>query len=300
MERTLPRPLTWQLAGVPLLLVPVLAISLIFSLPHIYLFAISPDAWGSDWRLLTEAGWRITQGLDPYAHGVGDYNYKWSPLAAYVIAVIAPLGHQLTAVLVLVAMFAVDRRIGLVWLFAWPLWVDLWSGLSFAFIPLTAVAAVKGSQTASLAWVALSVLIPRPMMLPVLGWLLVTRPALRLPALLVAAACLGGSFATGWGGEWMARLTEVVAGGDSFALLAPGQWLGVAWWPVAIAASAGLAWQGRLGLASLVMSPYILIGYLQMLVLELAPLRRDRHVHAEDFVLARTVHRPRLAGHGDG
>lgn len=52
--------------------------------------------------------------------------------------------------------------------------------------------------------------------------------------------------------------------------------LAVAWVPIGLALGAWLTWKGRLGLASLAVSPYVLPYYLVMALLELVP--QDRKV----------------------
>jgi hypothetical protein len=51
--------------------------------------------------------------------------------------------------------------------------------------------------------------------------------------------------------------------------LAPSHWIGVAWVPIGIALAAFFTWKGRLGLACLAASPYVLPYYLLMGFLEL-------------------------------
>jgi len=54
----------------------------------------------------------------------------------------------------------------------------------------------------------------------------------------------------------------------------PSRFIGMAWVPVGVALAAWLTLRGRLGLASVVISPYLLANYWLMLLLEARPLAR--------------------------
>ena len=56
----------------------------------------------------------------------------------------------------------------------------------------------------------------------------------------------------------------------------PSRFIGLLWIPIGVALAVLLTWRGRLGLASLAISPYWLPYYFLMLLLEFAPARQPR------------------------
>ena len=226
------------------------------------------DRTWPDWEIFATAGERLVAGLDPYAFGTDDHTFRWSPLLAYVAALITPLGPWLWS-LVAIASLALlrDWRLAAVFLLAYPFWIDLAAGASFWFLPLIGILAMRGSTGAALAIAAIAALIPRPIMIPLLLWLWWRRPDLRLPALAIIGACIIGSVATGWGDEWIGRLLETsttTGGGWSlhpFGILGP-------LWFVMLPVAVWLTWKGHVGLASMAAAPYWLPSYYLMLLLE--------------------------------
>ena len=98
------------------------------------------DRTWPDWELFVTAGERLEAGLDPYAFGTGEHMFRWSPLLAYVAAVVSPLGPWLWS-LVAIASLALlrDWRLAAVFLLAYPFWIDLAAGASFWFLPLVGI-----------------------------------------------------------------------------------------------------------------------------------------------------------------
>src|SRR6476659_726088 len=150
-----------------------------------------------------------------------------------------------------------ERRLALLILVSWPFWFDFATGNVMIGVLLLAMFALRVSRFAALGFLALTLLIPRPLMLPVAVWLLWKRPELRWPAVALFAAHAVGVLAVGWGGEWLGRLiqTPTTQLGIPFDV-GPSRIIGSVWVPIGLTLAAWLTWRGRLGFASLVASPY--------------------------------------------
>jgi hypothetical protein len=159
-----------------------------------------------------------------------------------------------------------DWRILLIGLLAYPFWVDAVGGNVIIFVVLAAWWALRGSPTGTFAYLALCLLIPRPLMVPVAVWLLWQRPTWRLPFALMIVV---NAVLLAWTGllpDWLGAVELEL---DHFRNLAPSRWLGNAWLLIAWPLAAWLTLKGRLGLASLAASPYLFPYYLLFGLLEL-------------------------------
>src|SRR4029077_19759041 len=158
------------------------------------------------------------------------------------------------------SLLAAPRRIALLALLTVPFWADVFEGniLTFAFV--LAVLALKGSRLPSLAYIGLAILVPRPLMVPVAVWLLWKRPNLRTPAAGIFADHAVVVSLTGYGAQWLQRL---MTSGDEIALhnAGPSALMGLWWIPIGLALAVVFTWRGRLGLASLAASPYLILYY---------------------------------------
>jgi hypothetical protein len=251
----------WRLAVLALAAVFV-AFNLTFS---ILLIAAGNDA---DWRVLAEYGRRAgTPGLYVFQ---ADGAFLYSPLYAWLLLPLGWLGHWGFAALHLAVLplFRSWRVIALL-LIAWPFWFDAVTGNVLTFVVLAAWWAVRGNRLAIGVYLALLLLMPRPVMLPVAAWLLWQRPEWRWP--FAGLVAINGLLvlATGLGDEWMGVLAGGAANMTHNLNFGPSQLIGAAWIPVGLALSAWLTWKGRLGLASLAASPYLLPYYWLFALLEL-------------------------------
>jgi hypothetical protein len=224
-----------------------------------------------DWNLFVTAAERISHGVDPYGFSVAGEAYRWSPVAAWIFVPVSWLGPTLWRVLHVAAAFALpDRRLTLLVLVSWPFWFDLATGNVMILVLLLAVWAIRGSRLAALGFLALTILVPRPLMLPVAAWLLWKRPDVRMPAIALLVVHALGAVAVGWGGEWLARLAETPTTQVGIRFdVGPARLIRSWWVPIGLTLAAFLTWRGRLGLASLAASPYWLPYYLMMLFLEI-------------------------------
>jgi uncharacterized membrane protein len=197
--------------------------------------------------------------------------FRWSPVAAWIFALIAPLGLGIWRLVHLAAVAFVQPAwaAGLVML-AWPFWRDVLQGNTMTFVVVAGWLALRGNRPAVIAFYALAMLMPRPLMLPVMIWLLWhERWSWRW-----FAGLFGINFAlvlaSGHAAEWLGRLAETSQAEilRPFNWL-PSRWIGLAWVPIGLALAAVLTMRGRLGLASLAASPYLLSYYWLVLLWEL-------------------------------
>jgi hypothetical protein len=221
-----------------------------------------------DWEQFVEAGRRVFAS-DLY-EVTDTYGYRWSPVAAYGFAAMAPMGALAWRLLHVVAALALPTwPMRLITLAAWPFWYDVEAGNVMVFVLLAGAWAIRGNAVGIAAFVTLSLLVPRPLMLPILGWILWQRPEWRIPAVVMAAVHLAVALASGWGIAWVDMLLTLGGEQGSPNNLGPTRWLGAWWLLIGVPLAIVLTRKGRLGWASLAVSyPYVLPYYLLMLVLE--------------------------------
>jgi hypothetical protein len=163
-------------------------------------------------------------------------------------------------------------------LITFPLWFDIQTGNLMIFVAVTGFWAIRGSRMAIGLFLLLTLLVPRPLMLPLAIWILWTRPAWRLPfvGLFVAHAAI--VIVSGYAGEWLDALFRVGPELTSDYNYGPSRFIGLLWIPIGIVLAAWLTWRGRLGLASMAISPYWLPYYFLMLLLEAAQVRQESEI----------------------
>lgn len=224
----------------------------------------------TDWRAHTEAGSRILHGVNPYTEYGGYFGLRWSPLISYGFGLLAWLPFWAWAALhVVAAMGFRDWRVSALVLVSWPFILDTIDGGIMTFVALAAWWAYRATRLGTAAFFAFVLLVPRPMMLPLLGWLLWSRPAWRLPFLAMAVVHGFAVVASGWGDEWVSRLLSSGVGPIIDPVnISPSRFIGSSWVPLGLLLAAILTWKRRLGWASLAASPYVLPPYLLMLLLE--------------------------------
>ena len=228
-------------------------------------FFAAPVAF--DWDLFVEAGRRYFDGgLYDWA---GIASYRYSPLFALLFAVITPIGFLGWSLLHVASLTILPWKLAAIAAVSAPFWYDVQNGNTMTFVVVAAYHALRGNRWGIGAFFVLTLLIPRPLMLPIAAWLL-WRHRWILP--FVAIVVLHGALVwlTGWGPEWidnlLSRGTDDLGNRGDFG---PSQLLGIWWWPIGLVLAAWLTYRGRLGLASLLASPYWLLHYFQLLLLEL-------------------------------
>lgn len=250
----------WLVAwlGISLLILPTLLY--VGNLPH----SIPVMGQLGDWHYL---------GLVDLRHPYADNGfYRWAPIAAWGWQLmVQPLGIWLWTALHFAAVAAFrDWRASLLALASFPFWADLQNGSLIIFVVLAAWWALRGSRAGVIAYVALFALMPRPLMVPVLGWLLWQRTDARWALLAAGGGVVLSALALGQLGPWIGRLLET--GGAQMASsfnLSPSILIGVAWLPIGTVLAVWLTLRRHFGLASLCASPYLLGYYYLFAVLEL-------------------------------
>jgi hypothetical protein len=224
-----------------------------------------------DWDIYVEAARRFPLGTLYDWHQ--PYFYRYAPQLAPVLGLLTGIGLVAWRVAHFVALAALpSRRLALLLLVSYPFWFDVNTGNLMVFVLLAAAWAYRGSNIGTGVYLVLCVLVPRPIMLPLLAWILWQRPGWRLPFLGIVAMGLLTALPTGYLPEWLGSLVRSGADeiGNDFNL-SPSQFIGAWWLVIGVPLAAWLTFRGRLGWASMAVSPYLLPYYVQMLGLELVP-----------------------------
>lgn len=237
------------------------------------LIATNPTFTGEDWDVIRHGAELVLAGDSPYA----DPKYRWSPVAAWLSVPLLVVPYWAWILLHVGAVLALrDWRAAAIALVSWPFWQDAGVGNVIAFVILAGWWALRGSRVAIIAYLALCVLMPRPLMLPLAAWILWTNPWARWPA----AALVGGHSVlvalSGHGMEWLGVLANAAqVDTENPYALGPAKLIGMAWLVIGIPLALVLTRLGRVGLAGLAASPYWLPYYLLFLLLELPRARKD-------------------------
>lgn len=262
-----------------------LALLAVVAVPNFIMVALTISAFyladvGYDWQIFVEAGRRVTEG--GLYDWQGFYTYRYSPILAYLFAVLAPIGYLGWSALHLVALLGMPSRwMALLTVFLWPFWGDLYNGNTMTFVVVAGAAALAGSRIGTGAFLVLALLMPRPLVLPLMAWLLWKGPEWRLPFLVMFAVHAVLVIALGFGPAWMDALLHATEGVE-VADFGPAAFIGSLWLPIGLVLAALLTWRGRLGVASLAASPYWLPQYLLMLLLDVVP-RRQNNLRSQAF-----------------
>ena len=209
---------------------------------------------GVDWDIYTEAGSRFFTGALYEWDGLP---YRYSPLLAPLFAALAPIGYLGWSLLHFAALLTIPRKLALIALVSAPFWNDVYNGNTVTFVFVAAVWALRGKPW---AFFVLAVLIPRPVMLPVLAWLLWRHREYVVPFVLIAVVSLLGAWMTGWVDEWV--VGEIGNfGRDIYADIGPSMLIGAWWFPVGLGLAAYCTWRGWLGPASFLASGFWSLHY---------------------------------------
>lgn len=257
MDRVLPRRLDWRSLAIAAATAPLIAwnISALVSLAEWF-----PGHHGFDWQVITEAA-----AMDnPYAQPW----YVWSPLAVYPVKALAWVGEPGLWAIHVALLIPLGWPIGALAFISWPFWFDLYLGNVLMLVAVTGYLAVRGSRAAAIAFCILALLMPRPLMLPLLGWLLWREPWTRRPFAVLFALSFAAVLATGFGPAWVDRLMHLPGVMENDGNLAPSQWIGYAWWPIGLVLAAIAFRRGWVGVASVLVQPYVWPHYLLLLIID--------------------------------
>jgi len=222
-----------------------------------------------DWDIYVEAARRFPLGTLYDWHQ--PYFYRYAPQLAPVLGLLTGMGLVAWRVAHFIALASLpSRRLALLLLVSYPFWFDVNTGNLMVFVLLAAAWAYRGSNVATGVYLVLCVLVPRPIMVPLLAWILWQRPGWRLPFVGIAAVGLLTALPTGYLPEWLGSLFRSGADeiGNDFNL-SPSQFIGAWWLVIGVPLAAWLTFRGRIGWATMAISPYLLPYYVQMLGLEL-------------------------------
>ena len=227
-----------------------------------------------DWNVWAELPARLAAGT-LYDHG-GSYTWAWSPLAAWLIAaVVLPVGPWAWAAI----HFAVvpllrDPRLMLLVVSSYPFWMDTLMANTFTFAAIAGYVAWRGSRWAALAYLALLVLMPRPVQLPLAALILWRDRSLLWPFAVMVGIGAATTLASGYTLDWARVLAGVgVAYPSPEFNLSPTRVVGPAWLVVGIPLAIWLAVRKHPGWAGLAMTPYLVPQYLLILIVETGRFR---------------------------
>jgi hypothetical protein len=222
---------------------------------------------GADLVVYQEAARRISEG-GLYANDP-TYIFRYSPIAAYLfipLGLMTPLIWRALHVAGALALPTWPMRLLL--LASWPFAFDLQLGNVMTFVLLAAAWGLRGNRVGALVFLASCLLFPRPFMLPIGAWLLWRQAWLRWPFVGMFFVHAALVVATGLGGAWLTQLfasTEMVG---SVFNVGPTALIGLWWLLIGIPLGAWFFWRGRVGLAGLAISPYLLPYYLMVALLD--------------------------------
>src|SRR3972149_392427 len=131
-----------------------------------------------DWDNYIEAARRFPLGtLYDWQY---PYGYHYAPQLAPVLGVLTAAGITIWRLAHFVALALLpSRKLALLLLVSYPFWFDVNAGNLMMFVFLAAAWALRGNAIAVAAYLVLCALIPRPIMLPLLAWILWQRPPRR-------------------------------------------------------------------------------------------------------------------------
>ena len=240
-----------------------------------------PPAYNArDWAIWKELPDALSDGR--LYHLQTDVPFVWSPVVAPVMALVGLTGFWPQAVLQvsLVALLR-DRLMILLVLSSFLFWPAVAGGNPlFTLTLVAAIGAFRGSHGWSLGFLVLATLIPRPLTMPLAVWLLWRRSRLRWPFAGLLAAHAAVVAATGYIGPW----AEIMR--DLAAAMPAGSWgteaLAGTWMLVRVPLGVWLTYRNHPGWGGLLVSPYILSGYLLFPIIEMrTPLNDSRLAIAE-------------------
>ena len=224
-----------------------------------------------DWRIFVEAGERAWAGSPTLYEVTDTYSFRHSPVFALFMPAIAWIGTFGVRLLTLAAAAALPTwPMRLLAVTSWPFAMDLQHGALITLLVLAAAWSLRGSGIAALAFMLFALLSPRPLMLPVVIFLLWRNPWLRVPTLGLVLAYVPAVLLTGYADEWVGMLTR--SGLDMYGTplnLSPSRLIGSWWIPFGAVLAAWLTVRGHPGFAALAANPYVLPHYLLFALLEL-------------------------------
>jgi hypothetical protein len=239
-----------------------------YATANLVLLLVLRPAPNADWAT---AWWP----LESWGQDLYDHPYRYSPLLLPVIGLVVfggPLALGIAHLMGVMLLQPLGRW--LMWLVGFSVffWVDLIVGNVFTFVAVAAAFAIAGPRAGGLWFIGLTLLMPRPVQIPLAMWLLVHRPDIRRPAAVIIAAQAVALLASGLAEEWIVSLFGSASLTYESFSLGPGRIFGNVWILIGIPLATLMVWRGTAAvaaLAGLVMSPFLLPQYLLMGVVAL-------------------------------
>lgn len=246
--------MSWRAVALVLVGVPSIILSAVLVTVMLTDRSVPFDYW-----TFGEANGRVFHGTlyqwGQLSPGGEPYTYRYSPLFAAVFP--EWLGLWGWRALHVLALLALPRRLALLTLAFAPFWYDVLHGNVMTFVMVAGWHALDGSRAGTIGYFGLTLLVPRPLMLPLAAWIVCRRPQWCLPAFGFAVV---GLATLAYPGHLEALLSS--AGVTSIDNIGPSAFIGWWWIPIGLALAAWLTWKGWPGLAGLAASPYLLPYYL--------------------------------------
>jgi len=240
----------------------VLGALLVASLLYSFAFVMLEGPLHRDWNVLERAA--EAAGTPELYRYNGSTTYVWSPVAAYPLKIIAPLGVTAWRLILIATALALPTwRLRLLVLASVPFWVDMATGNLTILVFVSAVYALRGSPLGTASFFGFALLIPRPLFAPMVLWLLWKRPGWRVPIAVAFGLHLVLVWWTGLGVTWIETVLEIgpeLQG--NLSNIGPSRLVGLWWLAAGIPLGAWLFSRGQLGWAGLAVSPYIWPYYL--------------------------------------
>jgi hypothetical protein len=237
-----------------------------------------------DWNIWVQVPARLAE-LRLYDHSDPAYTWVWSPLAAWLMAVVfLPLGPLAMAAMHFAVLLLIrDYRVILIVATSYPFWMDTLMANTFTFSAVAGYIAWRGNRWAALAYLALLVLMPRPVQLPLAALLVYRDRSLWLPFAGMLGIAVVTSVGPGYGLDWARALIGVGVEYPSQEFnFSPSRLIGLPWLIVGIPLAAWLTLRRHPGWAGLAVTPYLVPQYFLLLVWE-APMIRRLAVRLQDF-----------------
>jgi hypothetical protein len=270
MDRALPRPLMMPWLRLFGLIIMAAVVALNFYFLAAWLpWALRHGAW--DYPIYIEAADRLFDGT-MYDWGDG-YIYPYSPVFAYLMAPFAALGGIGFAIWRLLHVAAVltipSWPVRIAILLSWPFLNDTWEGNVNTFLAVAGYWAIRHHRFGGWAFLAFAVVIPKPILLPGLAWLLWKEPVYRkgFAALVIGHGLL--VLATGYAFDWPPALLGATHDMNAEYNFTPSVLIGWWWALVSLPLAAFLTWKGRIGWASVAINVYAAgVAFLLFLIME--------------------------------
>lgn len=227
-----------------------------------------PGPHNGDWQLWLAV--RDSLGDGSYYRLDSAFPFIWSPVAAWLISAVTTVGYWPWFWLHLASLWLLRFSPVLMLLVVTSLafWTDAIQGNAFTFVFVAGVLALRGSGKWSLAYLALVLLMPRPIHLPLAAVLLWRGRQLWFPVSVIALAQTVIVLATGQLVPWATAILGYTHADVGYNF-GPTRFFGWGWLIIGVPLATWLTLRGRLGWAGLAMSPYVMAQYLMWPLLEL-------------------------------